>query len=113
MNLHAQRHVLRRSVPCRGDPHERGTADHHPVVWGDTILPSPVRLARLALRTPHRMRRKGGAPRTASRDKGLHERTFGLHGMHQIVRRPFVEQFPQRHQAEFAMPGRVLEVSGG
>jgi len=55
---------------------------------------------------------KIGFPWAAVFDKGLHEGTFGLDGVHEVVPGPFVEHFIEGDWAKFAVDGFTVEVGG-
>ncbi len=48
---------------------------------------------------------KVGLPRSTALNKRLHEGTFGLDRMHQIVSRPLMHERAQRDEAEFLVTG--------
>ena len=46
---------------------------------------------------------KEALPRSAALNEWLHQGSFGLNGMHQVVARPLMEQLTQRDDPQFLM----------
>ena len=63
------------------------------------------------LRTTDLVIPKERTPGTTAEQERLHERSFGLHGVHQIVSGPGVKHLRQRDYAQLAMLGGLSQVA--